>query len=145
MASSRRKKHLGVKFHDLFHVFSLHGAQYMVHIFAHYDIKNHFHQDKNLWLHLMEKSWMNGEAKHSKQTHTKKIPNYIKMEKQKNVNWLDGKTLFMHIFFFMVLLAQDPHPNKLNKKCMWDNCYCHGYRGLHPNTKEVNTFTQFLH
>jgi hypothetical protein len=35
---------------------------------------------------------MNGRAKHSKQTHTKKIPNHIKMAKKKNVKWLDGKT-----------------------------------------------------
>jgi hypothetical protein len=68
---------------------------------------------------LMEKSWMNGGANHSKQTHTRKIPNYIKMEKQKNVKWLDGQTWFMHLFSFLVLLAQDPHPHKLNKKCMW--------------------------
>jgi hypothetical protein len=33
---------------------------------------------------------MNGGAKHSKQTHTRKIPNYMKMEKQMNVKWLDG-------------------------------------------------------
>jgi len=33
---------------------------------------------------------MNGGAKHSKQTHIKNIPNYIKIEKQKNVKWLDG-------------------------------------------------------
>jgi len=33
---------------------------------------------------------MNGGAKHSKQTHTRKIPNYMKMEKQMNVKRLDG-------------------------------------------------------
>jgi hypothetical protein len=67
------------------------------------------------------------------------------MEKQKNVKWLDGQTWFMHLLSFLDIRAQDPHTNKLNKKCMWDNCYSHGYRGLHSNTKEANTFTQFLH
>ncbi len=38
----------------------------------------------------MEKFRMNGGAKHSKQTHTRKTPNYIKMEKKMNVKWFDG-------------------------------------------------------
>jgi hypothetical protein len=33
---------------------------------------------------------MNEGAKHSKQTHTRKILDHIKMEKKKNVKWLDG-------------------------------------------------------
>jgi hypothetical protein len=87
---------------------------------------------------------MNGGAKHSKQTHTRKIPNYMKMEKQMNVKWLDGHIWFLHLLFLMVLPAQDPYPHKLNKKCMWGSYYFHYYKGIHLNTKEVDTSTQFL-
>jgi hypothetical protein len=44
----KKRKAPGVRFHDLFHVFSLHGAQDMAHISVHCHIKKSFHQDKNL-------------------------------------------------------------------------------------------------
>jgi hypothetical protein len=67
------------------------------------------------------------------------------MEKPKNAKWLDGQTWLMHLVSLLVLPTRDPHPHKLNKKCMWDSCYSHGCRGLHPNTKEADTSAQFLH
>jgi hypothetical protein len=38
----KKRKAPGVRFHDLFHVFSLHGAQYMAHISVHYHIRKSF-------------------------------------------------------------------------------------------------------
>jgi hypothetical protein len=38
----RKRKEHGVRFHGLFHVFSLHGVQYMAHISVHYHIKKSF-------------------------------------------------------------------------------------------------------
>ncbi len=145
MASSGREKNMGWDFmvssmSFLYMVFSTWHTYLCIII-----LKNHFHQDKNLWLHLMEKSWMNGGAKHSRQTDTRKIPDYIKMEKQKNDKWVDGQTWFLHLFSLLVLPAQDPHPHKLNRKCMWDSCYSHGCRALHLNTMEADTSAQFLH
>ncbi len=87
MTSLGREIHLGVRFHDLFHVFSLHGAQYMVHIYAHYHINIIFIKTKIYdYIWWRNPKWMEEQNIQNKPTQER----FLTTSRWKNKRMLNG-------------------------------------------------------